>query len=391
LKNVFPLNDTDAFKAYALSLAVLSKADETIKDLFDGSVEQEKPSDRGSNGIAISRNRTNDGCSYLAVNSHQPLEGPVAWYEAHLISEEGWNMLGGLFPGSPVINHGTNEHLGWAHTVNFPDKIDVYRLEINPQNPDEYLLDDEWTGLESRKVKLKVKVWFGIKLGVKKEVLWSAFGPVIKNKKGTFAFNLSALEDIGAIEQWYEMNKATNYLEFKEVLSNVRNPGFNIVYADKEGNVSHFGYARIPLRDSSHNWRGVLDAKQSSLIHRAYHSFADLPKNENPASGIVFNTNNSAFSSSTQGNNPDPNLYDQTMGYDQWENNRSIRFISLIDTIKSIDYQQFKHIKYDIKLPDSLAFPNDYNGLFKEAPKRWSEKARESGNLISYLMCLNCW
>jgi acyl-homoserine-lactone acylase len=57
--------------------------------------------------------------------------GTTAFYEAHLQSEQGWNMLGGLFPGGCLIFHGTNENLGWAHTVNNPDKIDIFQLEIN--------------------------------------------------------------------------------------------------------------------------------------------------------------------------------------------------------------------------------------------------------------------
>ena len=48
----------------------------------------------------------------LLVNSHQPYKGPVAWYEARLKSEEGWDAVGGVFPGSPLMLHGTT--VGWA-------------------------------------------------------------------------------------------------------------------------------------------------------------------------------------------------------------------------------------------------------------------------------------
>ena len=89
----------------------------------------------GSNAIAVSPKRSAGGKTFLAVNSHQPWEGPVSWYEAHLHSDEGWNMVGGLFPGAPLVLHGHNERLGWAHTNNYPDLVDVYTLEINPDNP----------------------------------------------------------------------------------------------------------------------------------------------------------------------------------------------------------------------------------------------------------------
>src|SRR6185437_7869165 len=44
----------------------------------------------GSNAHALSGARATDGVTRLNVNSHQPWEGPVAWYEAHVHSDEGW-------------------------------------------------------------------------------------------------------------------------------------------------------------------------------------------------------------------------------------------------------------------------------------------------------------
>ena len=84
-------------------------------------------SSSGSNAFAFHPSRTTTGEAYLAINSHQPLEGPVAWYEAHLQSDDGLNIIGGLFPGGPCIFAGVNENLGWAHTVNNMDKVDIYQ------------------------------------------------------------------------------------------------------------------------------------------------------------------------------------------------------------------------------------------------------------------------
>ena len=53
-------------------------------------------------------------------------------------------MLGGLFPGTPFPTIGTNENLGWTHTYNYPDLIDVFQMEINPENENQYKYDEEW-------------------------------------------------------------------------------------------------------------------------------------------------------------------------------------------------------------------------------------------------------
>ena len=94
----------------------------------------------------------------LVINSHQPWDGPTSWYEAHVNSEDGWNMSGGLFPGSPVIFVGHNDSLGWVHTVNEPDLIDTYILDIHPENPDLYKFDNAWVELEKKTKSKKLKI-----------------------------------------------------------------------------------------------------------------------------------------------------------------------------------------------------------------------------------------
>ncbi len=383
VKKAFPITERDVLKAYGLSLAVISGADRTIKNLFDGKVTPVASwGTSGSNAIAVSRERTNDGHTYLAVNSHQPLEGPVAWYETHVVSKEGWNMMGGLFPGAPVVLHGTNENLGWAHTVNYPDKIDIYQLELNPNDEDQYLVDGRWKTLEKERVKLKVKV-FGVIITVKRDVLWSDFGPAMRNDKGVFAFRLSTMDDISAIEQWYYMNKAESLEEFQDILRDVSNPGFNIVYADAKDHIYHIGYGKIPIRKSGYDWEATLPGNKRDMWSGKYHDFQDLPQNLDPASGFIFNTNNSAFSSSSKGHNPNPENYDATMGFRVWENNRSTRLLELINEEKTLSYNRFKEIKYDLTLPESLVFPIDLNDLFTESYVPSSEEAKGVKNLIS--------
>jgi len=363
--------------AYVLSLAVISGADGVIQDLFSGRVPSIPAMEgKGSNAFAISCKRTTNGKTFLNVNSHQPLEGPVSWYEAHLVSEEGWNALGGLFPGGATIFHGTNEHLGWAHTVNYPDKIDVFELEINPTNENQYKLDGEWFDLEVREVPLKVKLFFGLKLGVKRKAYWSKYGPVVKNDKGVYAFHLGALDDLRGPEQWYRMNKARNWQEFKTALEMVAIPGFNIIYADREDNIYYVSNAKIPLRDPSYDWSTTLTGNTSATISTGYHSLSDLPQTLNPNSGYVFNTNNSAFSNTALSEDPNPAEYDNTMGYLVFENNRSTRFRQLIDQYDKLTYEDLKTIKYDQQLPlDTLVYPMDFSLIWQMSPNDYPELA----------------
>ena len=125
----------------------------------------------GSNGFAFNSLKTTAGKSYLNINTHQPLEGPFSWYEAHLHSEEGWNMLGGLFPGSPFPFIGTNENLAWTHTYNYPDLIDVYQMKIHPKKNNYYLYDGKWTKFDISRAKLKIKLKTGLVIPFRKKIL----------------------------------------------------------------------------------------------------------------------------------------------------------------------------------------------------------------------------
>ena len=46
----------------------------------------------GSNAFAVSKKRSTENLTMLSINSHQPLTGPVAWYEIHIKSNDGLNI-----------------------------------------------------------------------------------------------------------------------------------------------------------------------------------------------------------------------------------------------------------------------------------------------------------
>ena len=127
-----------------------------------------------SNVFAISPSRSEDGFTRLMINTHQPWTGPVSWYEAHVVSNQGWDFYGGLFPGSPTPLIGHNKELGWSHTVNQPDLMDVYSLTINPQNSNQYWFDGSWVEMNTRDVSIKIKILgpftFNYKFKIKESV-----------------------------------------------------------------------------------------------------------------------------------------------------------------------------------------------------------------------------
>jgi acyl-homoserine-lactone acylase len=371
IKRAFPLEPIDLITGYMLGMGMMSNIDASLRSIVEGTIQEripelpESPSPIGSNVIAFGPSRTVDGSTYLDINSHQPLEGILSWYEAHLCSEEGWNITGGLFHGGLSVFHGANEYLGWAHTVGDFDKADVFILKMKEDSKqDLYQYGEEWRALEKGHARLRVGL--GKKhrfvLPVRKKIWWSEFGPTIKTKSGVFALRMPALMEPRAAEQWWRMNKARNLEEFKEVLSMQGLSMMNIGYADREGNIYFLSNGLIPKRKEGVDWEGPVWGTGPSLKWDDYYSIEELAFTENPDCGYIFNTNNSPFFNTCREENLDPADFSENMGYPDEDNNRSLRFYELMETYPGkISWQDFLDIKFDHTYPkDTMCFVRDY-------------------------------
>jgi acyl-homoserine-lactone acylase len=356
-KKAFPFDEKDYMTSVIFSLSIFCGADNALSQVLGGRVSTIPGfTPQGSNAIAIHSSRTNTGEAFLAINAHQPLEGPTAFYEAHIKTKEGWNMLGGSVPGGCLIFHGTNEHLGWANTINYMDKVDVYQLEMNPSNSNQYKFDGQWIELETKNARLNVK---GVPVTIKKKIYWSKYGATVKTSKGVFALRIIGNMDIKALEEWYRMNKAKNFTEFYQALSMTSLPMFNIMYADRNDTIFYISNGKIPRRnpDPKYNWQGTLPGNTSATLWTTFKRLQELPQYLNPRSGYLFNTNHSPFLATDSSGNLDSKKYDPADGFETFHNNRSQRITELIKDIGKVDYPGFKRIKFDWHLPKELKFP----------------------------------
>lgn len=305
----------------------------------------------GSNTFSVGPSRSSDGSTYLNVNAHQPWEGPVAWYEAHLHSEEGWEAVGGTFPGVPVILHGHTRNLGWAHTVNRPDLTDIYVLEVNPDNPDQYKFDGKWLDFDIKLVPLEVRLKkeSSVTMKMRREVVRSVHGPVLRQKHGAYAIRYAGMGDIRQVEQWYRMNRAENKDEWLDAMKMRAIASFNCGYADKEGNILYLYNATLPMRAEGYDWRQYLPGNTSDTLWTEILPFEKLPMVVNPPSGFVQNCNSSPFQSTTGEGNPSEEAYSKTFGIETHMTSRALRALELFGADTSITAEEFYEYKYDTK------------------------------------------
>lgn len=361
LPGLFPISGRDMVAASVHKSPLFFGLDETLSELF-AEERQDAVSTRttfspgswkvdeivGSNAFAVGPGRSANGETFLAVNSHQPWSGPLSWYEAHVHSEEGWDAAGALLPGVPTIVHGHNRNLGWAFTVNDSDLTDVYVLEINPENVNQYRFDGAWRELEVREAPITVRLLGRLRWTVKREVLWSVYGPVVRQDHGTYAVRYAGRGEVGIFEQLYRMNKANNFEEWQAAMRLGQLPTFNVTYADREGNVYYLYNGLLPVRAEGFDWQRYLPGDTSETLWTAYLPFDRLPQVLNPASGFVQNANSTPFRTTTGDDNPDQAAYSPTLGIDSRMSNRALRALELFGGDASITEEEFYRYKYDM-------------------------------------------
>jgi len=318
---------------------------------------------RGSNAHALAPSRSTDGVTRLNVNSHQPWEGPVAWYEAQVVSEEGWNMTGGTFPGAPMILHGHNEHLGWAHTVNRPHLIDEYELEMTGATA--YRHAGQSRALEQGDAVLELDLGL-FTLPIHKATYRSVQGPVLKTSHGFYAIRWAGMGlGLRAAEQWFRMNKAKNFAEWKSAMRMQGLPMFNVVYADEAGNIDYVYNALLPRRSTAGT--AILAGDDPQAVWSAYLPYDQLPQVENPPAGFVQNCNTTPFRATLGEGNPNPELYPANMGVERELNNRGLRSLALFGGSDKLSAAQFEAAKFDRTFArDSSMFVDTLGPLFTQ-------------------------
>lgn len=300
----------------------------------------------GSNGFAVAPRRSSDGFTRLVANSHQPWRGPVAWYELVVHSRQGWDFAGATFPGAPYPLLGHNKTLGWTNTVNRPDLIDIYKLELSTDGT-RYRYDGKWRPLETQRVWLPVKLWGPFVLPVPRTVYRAVQGPVVINKSGAYAIRYADADELRMVEEYYRLNKARDFAEWQRALAMQAVPATNFIYADAAGNIAHFYNAAFPNRKPGFDYLHVLPGNISADYQPGTVPWAMVPRNINPASGFLINANNTPYQAAGDGSEIRPEDYSPLLGIETDTTNRATRGIELLGADPSISADDLYRIKFD--------------------------------------------
>ncbi|VVN92904.1 acylase [Pseudomonas fluorescens] len=210
--------------------------------------------DRGSNAVAVGRERSFNGRGMLLANPHFPWIGGMRFYQMHLTIPGKLDVMGAALPGLPMINIGFSQHLAWTHTVDTSRHFTLYRLQLDPRDATRYLLDGKSLPMTRQTLTVGVKAADGSTRPVSRVVYSSVFGPVVQwpgkldwNNEYAYSLRDANLENDRVLQQWYAMNSAVSLKDLQASVHKIQGiPWVNTLAVDDQGQTLYMNLSVVP-------------------------------------------------------------------------------------------------------------------------------------------------
>ncbi len=332
--------------------------------------------DMGSNTFAVGSKRSASGKAMLVQNPHLPWLREYLFFESHLnLSEK--SMYGATLVGFPGIIIGFNDQLGWSHTNNTIDNADTYVLDLKDGG---YVLDGDRKDFEEASATIKIKQDNGETADSTFTVKKTIHGPVIKTTDDkALALRMVGLDRPNMFLQWWKMITSTSFDEFESALKMAQIPFWNVMYADKKGDIFYLFNGLVPKRSAGdwNYWNRIIPGGKSADVWTDVHTYADLPKLRNPVNGWLQNSNDPPWTSTVPtALNPDDfpaYMAPRFMGF------RPQRSAMMLSNDESITYQELVDYKQSTR---SSVADRILDDLFAAIDKSKSSKAREAKTVL---------
>jgi penicillin G amidase len=240
-----------------------------------------------SNALVISSRLSASGAPLL-------LGGPQMGYSAPQINHEvglhgaGLDVTGMTIAGIPVVAIGVGNGYAWTLTSGGSDNSDIYAETLNPDNPTQYLFDGDWVDMDCVAKTIGVAGAAPVTVPVCRTV----HGPVVA-VVGPTAYTLRNAtygSEMASLEAWIGLGGVNNIAGFASGLPAVAY-NFNVLYADRTGNIAYWHVGHIPIRPEGTNPFFPLDGtggqEWTGIV-----AWAEMPHSRNPGQGWLASWNN---------------------------------------------------------------------------------------------------
>jgi penicillin amidase/acyl-homoserine-lactone acylase len=205
--------------------------------------------------------------------------------------------------------------------------------------------------LERKTIEIPVKQADGSMKMQSREIFRSVHGPVIKGPQGVFAIRYPTQGGVRQVAEYWAMNQAKDFTQWKAAMAMEAVPSINYIYADEKGNIGYLSNGMYPLRRADQTDAvAVLPGDDSALIWTKLRPFEASPHLWNPKSGWVFNSNNTPFRATDPSSDLTPSDFPPSQQLQPIDDmtNRGFRALELFGPDKAITAQAFNDDKYDV-------------------------------------------
>ncbi len=294
-----------------------------------------------SNNWVVSGDRSKSGKPILANDPHLIHTLPSVFFETHIVTKDGLDVIGVSFPGMPFITLGHNRNIAWAATTTRADVQDLFAEKVNPKNRNEYYHVDGWRPFKKRTEVFKIKTGKGFReerVTVRKSIHGVIVNDILKEAgKGSMPLALCWTGYIKTRDMngFLSLARARDASEVKAALALIGSPVQNWMFADNKGNIGYFASGFYPVRargdgtlpvpgwTGDYDWRGFIPVKE-------------IPQLDNPSNGVIISANNAVL--------PEED-YPYTVSF-TYERYRALRLKELLASkikFTPADFEKFQH------------------------------------------------
>ncbi len=229
----------------------------------------------GSNSWVVDGDHSSTGAPILANDPHLGVSMPGVWMQVGLhcrvVGDDcPFDVAGFSFSGVPGVIIGHNDDIAWGFTNLGADVTDLFveRVEGN-----KWRYDRRLRPLETREEKIAVADGDDVTITVRS----TDHGPLISDveeqladvaevapmhrprqrPKEEYAVSLAwtALQPSATADAILELNRASDWDEFRAAAADFTAPAQNLVYADREGHIGYQAPGLVPIRKSGNDGR----------------------------------------------------------------------------------------------------------------------------------------
>lgn len=262
-------------------------------------------SEVGSNSWVISGSRTATGKPMLGNDPHLATSIPSVFTQVGLhcrvVSEAcPFDVSGFSFAGLPGVIIGKNSKISWGLTTSYVDAQDLYLEEIRGNT---VRVGGRFEGLDVRTEQIEVQ---GEETPRTLIIRSSRHGPILSDvdpdlrdlsagqarddKTYGIALSWVALTPSRTMDGIFDLNRATNFDQFRAALSRIGAPSQSLVYADVDGNIGYQLAGHVPRRGTG-DGRTLSPGWDTGYDWRGLQPFQRLPYSLNPDSGYLVAAN----------------------------------------------------------------------------------------------------